>query len=182
MAPDASPTPAVPSPAGDPWLAVASSFAALGRVILLLDPEYHVVRASPQLDHLVCSGTAQRIIGKPVGALLGTRLFQTGDEVHRALSAGNRVEGRRAFIKCPETGAQLVSVSIAPVAFDTAHGLHPRARFMVVVRASDEAESAHLAPVSGLMAQAPSMLRIVSLIEALADSEANVLILSLIHI
>ncbi|MFO0744695.1 MAG: hypothetical protein U1F43_03340 [Myxococcota bacterium] len=72
----------------DAWNAVATAFAALGRVVLLLDNEYHVVRASRQLDEIVCAGTSERIIGKPVSALLGTRLFVVGDELHRALSQG----------------------------------------------------------------------------------------------
>ena|GEM_PF-590302 len=166
-----------PSPATDPWAAVAASFAALGRVVLLIDPEYRVVRASEQLDQLVCPGTAKRIIGKPISALLGSRLFQVGDEVHRALSSGSRVEGRRAFIKCPQTGAQLVSVSVAPLPFPAAQPLHPRTRFMVVVRAADETSDPTVtAPKHGLMAQSPAMLRIVSLIEALSESEANVLV------
>lgn len=159
------------------WSAVASAFAALGRVVLLLDAELHVVRASPHLDSLVCRGTAERIVGKPIGALLGSRLFQVGDEAHRAISSGNRIEGRRAFIKCTETGAQLVSVSVAPLGLEHGHALHPRARFMVVVRAPDTTfDPSAIAPAHGLMAKAPSMLRIVALIEALSDSEANVLI------
>jgi len=159
------------------WSAVASAFAALGRVVLLLDSELHVVRASPQLDVLVCHGTAERIVGKPIGALLGSRLFQVGEEAHRAISSGNRIEGRRAFIKCTETGAQLVSVTVAPLGLEQAHALHARARFMVVIRAPDVAfDPTAIAPAHGLMASAPSMLRIVALIEALSDSEANVLI------
>lgn len=161
----------------DAWAAVEAAFASLGRVALLLDAEYHVVRASAQLDRLVCPGTAGRILGKPVGALLGSRLFQTGDEVHRALSSGRRVEGRRAFIKCPLTGAQLVSVSVAPLPFEAGAPLHPKTRFMVVVRAADEAgDAAASAPRLGLMVRSPAMLRIVGLIEALDASEANVLI------
>ncbi|MFO0553625.1 MAG: sigma-54 dependent transcriptional regulator [Polyangiaceae bacterium] len=168
---------APPAPTLDAWSAVSSSFAALGRVVLLLDAELHVVAASPQLDSLVCRGTAERIIGKPVAALLGSRLFQIGDEGHRILSLGNRIEGRRAFIKCTEAGAQLVSVSVAPLRVDTALTLHPRARFMVVVRAADASfDPTAIAPTHGLMAKSPAMLRIVSLIEALSDSEANVLI------
>lgn len=160
-----------------PWDAVASAFGALGRVVLLLDAELHVVRASPHLDSLVCHGTAERIIGKPIGALLGSRLFQVGDEVHRAISSGSRVEGRRAFIKCTETGAQLVSVTVAPLGLETGRELHPKARFIVVVRAPDTSfDPSAIAPSHGLMARAPSMLRVVALIEALSDSEANVLI------
>ncbi|MBL8788103.1 MAG: sigma-54-dependent Fis family transcriptional regulator [Deltaproteobacteria bacterium] len=165
------------TPRVDAWTVLASSFAALGRVVLLLDPELHVVRASPHLDTLVCRGTHERVIGKPIGALLGARLFQVGDEVHRALSVGSRIEGRRAFIKCVESGAQLVSVSVAPLGLDAALALHPRARFMVVVRAADDVfDPTPIAPTHGLMARAPSMLRIVALIEALSDSDANVLI------
>ena len=168
---EASPT------ATEPWAAVAAAFAALGRVVLLLDSEYHVVRASAQLDHLVCPGTARRILGKPISALLGSRLFQIGDEIHRSLSSGSRVEGRRAFIKCPLTGAQLVSVSVTPLPYEAGIPLHPKTRFMVVVRAADETGDPSLAaPKYGLMARSPAMLRIVSLIEALSESEANVLI------
>ena len=165
------------TPNNGPWEAVAAAFGALGRVVLLLDAELHVVRTSPQLDSLVCQGTAERIVGKPVGALLGSRLFQVGEEVHRAISSGNRVEGRRAFIKCTETGAQLVSVTVAPLGLEAGRELHPRARFMVVVRAPDTSfDPSAIAPNHGLMARAPAMLRVVALIEALSDSEANVLI------
>jgi len=169
--------PAAGAPESPGWAAVAEAFAALGRVVLLLDPELRVVRASAQLDRLLCPGSAARVLGKPAATMLGSRLFEAGGEVHRALSAGRRVEGRRAFIKCPMTGAQLVSASLAPLAEDVGAPLHPRTRFMVVIRPADEvAVPPGVAPRHGLMVRSQAMLRVVALIEALEASEANVLI------
>ena len=153
-----APTPAAVD--NEAWGAVQAAFGALGRVVLLLDPSYRVMRASASLDALTCQGTQSRLEGRPVSDLLGSRLFVPGDAVHRALSQGKRQEGRRAFLKCPQSGVQLVSLSVAPMPAAEAASLHPDARFMLVMRPADldEAQDAEAGPKHGLLARSPAML------------------------
>ena len=145
----------------DAWHSVETSFAALGRAVLILDAAYHVLQASYFLDTFVCEGTRDRLLGRSVSDLLGSRLFVPGDALHRALSQGHRAEGRRAFIKCPRTGAQLVSLSVAPLPGPDVRVLHDRARFIVVIRPADapglpnEMDDALLANIDRLNRQSP---------------------------
>ncbi len=166
-------TPAEPDPVA--WRAIETSFGALGRAALVLDASYHVLLASGYLDTFVCGGTCERILGRPVADLLGSRLFVPGAALHRALSQGRRAEGRRAFIKCPHTGAQLVSLTVAPLPGEQARALHEDARFLVVIRPAD-APGMPEEVDDALLARSPGMLQIVQLIEALSESEATVLI------
>ncbi|MEZ4224065.1 MAG: sigma 54-interacting transcriptional regulator [Polyangiaceae bacterium] len=159
----------------DAWHSVETSFAALGRAVLILDASYTVLRASAFLDTFVCQGTHDGLVGRSVSDLLGSRLFVPGDAMHRALSQGRRAEGRRAFIKCPRTGAQLVSLSVAPLPGPDARALHEHARFIVVIRPAD-APALPNELDDALLARSPGMLQIVSLVEALTESEATVLI------
>ncbi|MCA9592807.1 MAG: sigma 54-interacting transcriptional regulator [Myxococcales bacterium] len=159
----------------DAWHSVETSFAALGRAVLILDAAYHVLQASYFLDTFVCEGTRDRLLGRSVSDLLGSRLFVPGDALHRALSQGHRAEGRRAFIKCPRTGAQLVSLSVAPLPGPDVRVLHDRARFIVVIRPAD-APGLPNEMDDALLARSPGMLQIVSMVEALSESEATVLI------
>ncbi len=157
------------------WRAVESAFAALGRAVLVLDAGYQVLRASDYLDTFVCAGTGSRILGRPVADLLGSRLFMPGASLHRALSQGRRAEGRRAFIRCPRTGAQLVSLTVASLPDARARALHVHARFLVVIRPAD-APGTQAEADDALIARSTAMLQIVGLIEALSESEATVLI------
>ena len=157
------------------WRSIETSFGALGRAVLVLDASYHVLLASAYLDTFVCGGTCERILGRPVSDLLGSRLFVPGASLHRALSQGRRAEGRRAFIKCPNTGAQLVSLTVAPLPGEQARALHERARFLLVIRPADAPGMPEEAD-DALLARSPGMLQIVALIEALSESEATVLI------
>ena len=157
------------------WRAIETSFGALGRAVLVLDASYQVLQASEYLDTFVCGGTCARILGRPVSDLLGSRLFVPGAALHRALSQGRRAEGRRAFIKCPNTGAQLVSLTVAPLPGEQARALHEQARFLVVIRPADALGMPEEVD-DALIARSPGMLQIVALIEALSESEATVLI------
>ena len=166
-------------PSGDDagWTALESAFAALGRVLVLLDAELRVVRATITLDAWVCPGARLKILGRSIEDLLGPRLFGADETVRASLEQGSRQEGRRAFVQCESGPARLASVSVAPIQSD-AGPWAAGARYLLVLRPAEEDElilEGALA-AQGLVARAPSMLKIVRFVESLHRSEATVLI------
>ncbi|MBI4953826.1 MAG: sigma 54-interacting transcriptional regulator [Myxococcales bacterium] len=159
------------------WGAVETAFAALGRVLILLDAELRVVRATATLDSWVCPGACHKIPGHPIEDLLGPHLFGEEQGLRAALEHGAREEGRRAFVRCETGTARLASVTAAPLP-EAPGAWAEGARYVLVLRPAEEDElilegalAAH-----GIVARAPAMLRIVRFIESLQRSEATVLI------
>ena len=159
--------------------AMNTVFESLGRALICLGPDFHVVRASEGIDRLVGPGAAIEISGRDAGEVFGADLFGASGTLRRALEAGERREGWGAQIATPSGASRLLSITVAPVKHGPGVTCDPRVRYLVVARAADESRTdgepaPHL--ISGLVARAPSMLRILRLIEHLAESEATVLI------
>ncbi|MBL8721855.1 MAG: sigma 54-interacting transcriptional regulator [Myxococcales bacterium] len=159
------------------WEALEAAFAALGRVLLLLDAEFRVVRATMTLDTWVCQGACRKIRGRSIEDLLGAHLFGADEALRASLEHGAREEGRRAFVQCETGAARLASVTVAPV-LPGSGGWADGARYLLVLRPAEEdqliLEGALAA--QGLVARAPAMLKIVRFIESLHRSDATVLI------
>jgi transcriptional regulator with PAS, ATPase and Fis domain len=164
--------------AGDGWAALEAAFKALGRVLLALDADLRVLRATHTLDEWVCPGACTKIPGRAVSDLLGEELFGPAGAVRAALGVGDREEGRRAFVRCEHGAARLASLSAAPVADGDRASFPPGTRHLVVLRPAEEDElvlSGALA-AQNIVARSPAMLRIVRLVESLHRSDATVLV------
>ena len=153
-------------------------FAALGRVLVVLDREFRVIRASSLLDELARPGTVEGALGRPIEELVGARLFGPSDTLREALEQGRREEGRRAILRCGEGSARLVSLTAAALPYDVTSHCDPRARYIVVLRPAETDNGLVQSMLSshGLVARAPAMLRIVHFVESLQRSEATVLL------
>jgi transcriptional regulator with GAF, ATPase, and Fis domain len=162
------------------WIGVSKAFAALGRVFVCLDPDFHVVHASDSLDGVLGPGAAAAIEGRPVEELLGAEMFGPAGPLRQALQAGERREGWRASLVRSDGEVRLVSVTVAPMLRDEEGVCDPRVAAIVVLRPAEEDPAAvGAAPTgfSGLVARSPAMARIFRLIENLSHSEATVLLL-----
>ncbi len=153
-------------------------FEALGRALIVLDSDFTVLRASQTIDDIAYRGAAAEAIGRPIEDLVGAKLFGPSDSLRDSLARGKREEGRRAFLRCGEGSARLVSLTAAAIPTHVSNHCDPRARYLVVLRpAEDDVGFLESAIAShGLIARSPAMLRIVHLVESLSRSEATVLI------
>ena len=153
-------------------------FEALGRALIVLDQEFRIIRASHTIDDISYKGAAAEAIGRPVEDLLGAKLFGPSDSLRDSLARGRREEGRRAFLRCGEGSARLVSLTAAAIPRHVSNHCDPRAYYLIVLRpAEDDVSSLQMAIAShGLIARSPAMLRIVHLVESLSRSDATVLI------
>jgi transcriptional regulator with PAS, ATPase and Fis domain len=160
------------------WRAVEGAFAALGRVLILLDADFRVVRASKTLDEWVCPGACEKIPGRQIEQLLGTQLFRAGESLRGSLENGQREEGRRAFVTCEQGTSRLASLSAAPLGDEERETWAAGARYLLVIRPAEEDGlilDGALA-FQGLVGRSPALMRIVRFIESLNRSEATVLI------
>ncbi|MBK9064319.1 MAG: sigma-54-dependent Fis family transcriptional regulator [Acidobacteria bacterium] len=160
------------------WSNLEAVFESLGRVLITLDAQFVIIRASHTLDALAGEGAAASVIGKPIESLIGARLFGPEDSLREALRAGRREEGRRGVLHCGEDAARLVSVTTAPVAENVMNACDPRARYLVVLRPAEDDDSLLQSAIAshGLVARSLPMMRIVHLVESLHRSDATVLI------
>jgi DNA-binding NtrC family response regulator len=160
------------------WSTLETVFESLGRVLIALDENFEIIRASLTLDRLAGPGASVEVIGKPIETLVGARLFGPSETVREALRLGRREEGRRGVLLLGPDSARLVSITTAPVPQGTLNHCDPRARFLVVIRpAEDDDPMLQSAIVShGLVARSPQMNRIVHLVESLNHSDATILI------
>ncbi len=168
--------PAEPAELG--WDKIEAIFSSLGRVVIILDRHFQILRASHTLDDLAGAGTTDAAVGKPIDELIGARLFGPSETLREALQQGRREEGRRGVLRCEGETARLVSITTSALSEAFLHCCDPRARYLVVVRpAEDEDAALQNAIVShGLVTRSPAMSRIVRLVESLNLSEATVLI------
>ena len=168
--------PHAPDPPG--WAALELVFRVLGRVLLVLDEDFRILRASQTLDAMGCPGAAQKAIGRPIHDLLDTHVFGPKEDLRSVLELGGREEGRRAFLHCGEQGSRLVALTVAALPSDLCGFCEPGARCLVVIRPAEEdllvLQGAMAA--QGIVARSKSMIRIVNLVENLYRSEVNVLI------
>ncbi len=153
-------------------------FEALGRVLIVLDHDFRVIRVSHTLDQIAGPGMVAGAIGKPIEELVGAKLFGPADTLREALTKGRREEGRRAVLRCGVTSARLVSLTAAAVPLHVSNHCDPRARYLVVVRPAEDDDGLLQSMIAshGLVARSPAMRRIVHLVESLSQSTATVLI------
>ncbi len=166
------------APPGPGFGTLETVFEALGRVLVVLDRDFRVIRASHTLDDLAFPGAALAAMGRPIEELVGARLFGPSDTLRESLEQGLREEGRRAILRCGEGSARLVSLTAAVLPTDVTSHCDPRARYIVVLRPAETDNGLVQSMLSshGLVARSPVMLRIVHLVESLARSEATVLV------
>ena len=158
---------------------VSTLFESLGRALVCVNRNFHVVHASKGLDRLMGPGAAEAILGLPIESVLGSELFGADGSLRRALQAGDRREGWGATLQIEGFKPHLVSISTAPVIHADSEVCDPRVAYVIVARPSEEdhrAGSAAPTVFSGLVARSASMLRVFGLIEHLAESDATVLI------
>jgi transcriptional regulator with GAF, ATPase, and Fis domain len=172
------PAPETAAPPGPGFGTLETVFEALGRVLVVLDSAFRVIRVSHTLDDLAGPGAAASTIGRPIEELVGARLFGPSDTLRESLERGLREEGRRAILRCGEGSARLVSLTAAVLPTDVTSHCDPRARYIVVLRPAETDNGLVQSMLSshGLVARSPAMLRIVHLVESLARSEATVLV------
>jgi two-component system response regulator HydG len=153
-------------------------FEALGRTLIVLDEDFKIIRVSQTIDEITYKGAAAEAIGKPIEDLVGAKLFGPSDSLRDSLAKGRREEGRRAFLRCGEGSARLVSLTAAVIPRYVSNHCDPRAYYLIVLRpAEDDVSFLQTAIAShGLIARSPAMLRIVHLVESLSRSDATVLI------
>ena len=160
------------------WAGVEAGLEALGRAALLVGADLRVVGATGTVDNLVCDGASQRVLGRPLSDIFGEELMGPEGELVAAMKAGDRQEGRRAFLYCSKLGARLVSLSVVSLG-DGARALFGAdAHYLVVLRPAEDACLDLQSTVNdlGLATRSPEMLKIVRMIEALHRSDATVLI------
>jgi transcriptional regulator with PAS, ATPase and Fis domain len=176
--PDVLPAPANTIAVSPGFGPLETVFEALGRVLLVLDREFRVIRASHLLDELAVTGAAAGAIGRPIEEVVGARLFGPSDTLRESLEQGLREEGRRAILRCGEGSARLVSLTAAVLPNEISAHCDPRARYIVVLRPAETDNGLVQSMLSshGLVARSPAMLRIVHLVESLHRSEATVLV------
>lgn len=158
---------------------VSTLFEALGRAMICLDREFHIVHASSGLDTLVGEGVAKSIIGRPIEQVLGAEILGPGGTLRLALMAGHRREGWGAVLQIDDAKPRLMSITAAPIIHKPGSICDPRVNFIIVLRpAEDDQQKGSAAPTifSGLVARSAAMQKIFQLIEHLADSDATVLI------
>jgi DNA-binding NtrC family response regulator len=159
--------------------AINAVLMSLGRALICLDDHFRVAHASPALDELLGAGARAKALGQPVETVLGNELFGPQGSLRRALQRRERREGWGATVELPGIQPRLVSVSVAPLLHELSTLCDPAVQYLVVLRPAEQNEESGgsgTTVFSGLVARAPSMLRIFELIENLHESEATVLI------
>jgi two-component system, NtrC family, response regulator AtoC len=174
-----APTPSAPTEGAIAFSAVSVAFRSLGRVCLALDLELRILHVSGALDDLIGPGAAEAWRGRPVAELLGAELFGPAGPLRRALQAGERREGWRAWLPTAAASSRLCSVTAAPLLHDAAVVCPPEAAYLLVLRPAEADESTRSAAPTGfggLIARSQAMNRVLRLVQSLEHSEATVLI------
>ena len=159
------------------FAAVNTAFASLGRICMGLDSQFRVRHASQRVELLLGPGSAQRIVGQPIEAVLGPELFGSDGPLKQALLAGERREGWRSVLHVPG-GTRLVSVSAAPIQHDPQGVCDPSAMYILVLRPADDEPADVSGPTAGfgVIWRSQGMARILRLVETLEHSESTVLV------
>jgi transcriptional regulator of acetoin/glycerol metabolism len=163
-------------PAGESALvAVGSIFNALGRVLICLDRDFHVIWASEPLDPLAPGRTAER---RSAAEIFGSPLFGPGAALREALVAGERHEGWRATLTRSDGTERLFSLTASPFPRG-AGGWDRRVAYLLIARpADDDVALGSGSPIlfAGLIARSAAMDQIFRLVEGLRASAAPVLL------
>ncbi len=158
---------------------VSTLFSSLGRALICLGDDFHVVHASAGVDSLAGEGARKRILGVPIERVLGEELLGPESAIRAALLSGETREGWGATLRAGEGKPRLVSLTAAPIQHAPDSICDPRVHYIVVLRpAEDDQQKSAAAPTifSGIVARSASMLKIFELIQHLSESDATVLI------
>jgi len=155
---------------------IGAVLGSLGRSLLCLDEDFRVVHASREFEELLGGDPPEALAGREARTLLGDELFAPSAGFRRALEAGELREGWGTTLRTSEGPNLLVSVSGAPLSRPPTRRCDPGVEFVVVLRPEDSTLEGRHTAFAGLVARAPSMLRIFQLVEKLVESEATVLI------
>ena len=155
--------------------AVNAAFGSLGRACMALDSDFRVRYASGLFDTLIGPGTAARLRGSPVEAILGSEMFGPEGPLRQSLLAGEKREGWRAVLQAGGPEARLMSVSAVPLQPDRFGVCDPRARYLVVLRPADEAMVEASGPIAGfgLVGRSQAMARVFGLVDRLAAQRVD---------
>jgi len=161
------------------WDAVSAAFGSLGRAFICADAGFRVIHGSYVLDEIFGAQAAASIEGRSLEEIFGAELFGPAGMLRHALSAGERREGWGARVQIGDRDARHMSLSAAPLPQHLSLTCSKRARYIIVLRPSEEDHAEALGTVvaiGGLIARSPSMARIFTLIENIRHTEATVLI------
>jgi transcriptional regulator with PAS, ATPase and Fis domain len=160
-------------------IAVSAVFRSIGRVLLCLDRDFHVVHSSSLLQRLAGDEVASAVVGHPVSQLLGEELFGAGGTLRQLLERGELREGWRAAMATGDGGTRTVSITAAPFVPDESGICDPRVKFIIVLRPAEEDPLSGTAGPTvffGMVARSASMARIFSLVQNLEASNATILL------
>lgn len=157
---------------------ITRALESVGRAFICLDSSFTIRHASNLLDRYLGAGASKDLCGRPVEELLGAELLGERGPLRQALLLGQMREGWRATLNFNSAPPHLVSITTAPLVSDDSDICDPMARYLVLLRPTDEESSSSNAPVyySGAIACSAAMLRIFRMAETLQHSEATVLI------
>jgi DNA-binding NtrC family response regulator len=157
--------------------AVSAVLASLGRILICLDRNFHILYASPGLDSLLGTGSSRAVTGMQAEELFGIELMGSGGSLRTAVEAGERREGWRAALQGSDGTSRLVALSAAPFLRSQAASDVPIA-YVLVMRPADESPLTSAAPtvLGGLVARSAAMLQIFDLIHNLSTSDTTVLL------
>ena len=160
------------------FAAVNAAFGSLGRFCMALDADFRVKHVSERIDALLGPGCAARMRGQPVEAVLGPELFGPNGTLRKALVAGEKREGWRAFLRTDGGVSRLLSVTAAKLQHDPYGVCDPEASYLLVMRPADEEAVSRAGPIAGfgVIGRSQAMARVFRLIETLQNSEATVLV------
>jgi PAS domain S-box-containing protein len=152
---------------------LSSLLSGLGREFVTADEELRVLSCSTTLPEML-GLSADELAGRPLAEIFTGEMFEEGGAVSRAVLAGERREGWRAFLKGAGGHEVPVSLSIGPVdPSETCGGLD--ARVVVMIR-PDDLESRETPAFEGIVSRSASMQRIFRIIELLRDNDSTILI------
>ncbi|MFC1531032.1 sigma 54-interacting transcriptional regulator [Gemmatimonadota bacterium] len=152
---------------------LSSLLSGLGREFVTADEQLEVLGCSTALPGLL-GVSADELVGRPLSSIFSGELFEDEGAATRAVLAGERREGWRAFLKAAGGHEIPVSLSIGPVdASDTCGGLD--ARVVVMIRPED-GQQRETPSFEGIVSRSASMQRIFRIIELLRDNDSTVLI------
>jgi transcriptional regulator with PAS, ATPase and Fis domain len=159
-------------------VAVSAVFHSVGRALICLDADLHVIHASTLVQQ-IAGADASTIVGRPVSELLGEELFGPSGTLRELIEKGEMREGWRAAMRTSDGGSRIVSITAAPFIADDLGICDKRVKYIIVLRPTEEDPLAGTnAPTVffGMIARSNAMARIFALVQNLQSTEATVLL------
>jgi PAS domain-containing protein len=119
-------------------IGVSAVFESLGRGLVCLGPDFHIVHASEGLDRIAGAGAVEAILGKPVEEVFGPELFGPHGTMRRALQAGERREDWSATLDTGRGSPRRISLSVAPIQHHPSGICDPWVAHVIVLRPAEE--------------------------------------------